>query len=241
MVKTNLRGELAFGLLAPALHVRFSELFGVASRKSVFAWQESTLPQAQVVVLDISSDLSLLLNRPPCVVWVGAVRPVASNFSAWTGRLAHSYTVADLIDVLDRAAVFLLDWQARQRKPVAPANALGDNGIQSSVPLHPSTVMTAEGTYYRLSAWVFLSAPFDSARCVSALALLTHQPVTVRQLQQHSGLNAAMAVDLLHELARRNVLEVNSAPLPTATRNAPNVHKGFLRRVSHWLKGTSAS
>ncbi|RYH63912.1 MAG: hypothetical protein EON54_07235 [Alcaligenaceae bacterium] len=156
--------------------------------------------------------------------------------------------MADLIDVLDRAAVFLLDWQARQRKPVAPQTASGENGAQSSMPSPPSDAMTAERTCYRLAAWVFLSAPFNSAGCLSALALLTRQPVTVRQLQQHSGLNAAIAVALLHELARRNVLQVSLpmrpiaiAPQPITKRNAPTVHQGFVRRLSHWLKGTSVS
>jgi hypothetical protein len=247
-VKTNLKGELASNLLAPALRTRFFELFGVASRKSVFAWQEAVLPQAQVVVLDGSSDLSGLRSWPPCVIWVGAIPSSWGNFTAWTGRLAQNYTVADLIDVLDRAAVFLLDWKARQHnlvRSVAPSSAFANPGVQpvaptKSGPASASASAARQSTHYRLRAWVFLGAPFDSAGCVTALALLTRQPVTVQQLQQHSGQSAAMVIALLQELARRKVLQASvPAPAPHAVRSAPTVHKGFVRRLSHWLKGAS--
>ena len=36
-MKKNLSGDIATGLLSPALRARFLELFSVASRKSVFA------------------------------------------------------------------------------------------------------------------------------------------------------------------------------------------------------------
>ena len=222
-MKTNLKGELASSLLAPTLRARFSELFGVASRKSVFAWQESVLPEAQVVMVDGSSDLLRLQNRPPCVIWVGTAQPPAGTAGAWTGRLAQDYTVADLIDMLDRAAVFLLDWKARQPIPAATAP------VEPAVPL----------TRYRLGSWVFLGAPFDGASHVRALALLARQPVTAQQLQTHSGLALAQVADLLQELARRKVLRASApaaTPAPTSSAAAP-VHKGLVQRLSNWLKG----
>lgn len=244
-MKTNLTGELASSLLAPGLRARFFELFGVASRKSVFAWHEAVLPQAQVVVLDMSSDLSRLQFRPPCVIWVGGL-PAGASLGAWTGRLAADYTVADLIDVLDRAAVFLLDWKARRPVPtaVAPARALADSGVPP--PAAPGAMGAAQGTRYRLAAWIVLGAPFDGAGCTSALALLARQPVTAQQLQQHSGLPPAMVLDLLQELARRKVLQASvlappATPAPHAPRGAAAVHQGFVRRLSHWLKGASRS
>lgn len=229
-MRSNLKGELASSLLAPTLRARFSELFGVASRKSVFSWQESVLPEAQVVVVDGASDLMRLQNRPPCVIWVGAAQPPAGTTGAWTGRLAQDYTVADLIDILDRAAVFLLDWRARQPMELAaPASAATDN-----VPL----------TRYRLESWVFLGAPFDGAGHVRALALLARQPVTAQQLQKHSGLALALVADLLQELARRKVLRASAAapaamPVPTRSRVAAPAHQGLVQRLSRWLKGAS--
>ena len=242
-MKTNLTGELTSSLLAPGLRARFFELFGVASRKSVFAWREAVLPQAQVVVLDVSSDLSRLQFRPPCVIWVGAL-PAGASVGAWSGRLAPDYTVADLIDILDRAAVFLLDWKARRPAPAAEprARTLADSGMLQ--PAASPAMAAAPGTRYRLEAWIVLGAPFDGAGCVSALALLARQPVTAQQLQQHSGLPPAMVVDLLQELARRKVLQASvSAPpataAPQAHRGGATVHQGLVRRLSHWLKGAS--
>ncbi len=267
-MKKNLRGELAFSLLAPALQARFSELFGVASRKSVFAWKESSLPQAQVVVLDTSSDLFSLASKPPCVIWVGLERAAPSNFSAWMGQLGRDFTVADLIDMLDRAAVFLLDWKARQPvqadsriaftaeyraagagagavaapDSVPPSRAFADSSVQREKTI-ASAIARVPGSRYRLASWIFLGSPFDSAGCISALALLARQPVTAQQLHTHSGLAPAELAELLKELARRKVLQViaPAQPVPVSAAAAPRgpapVRKGFVLRLSHWLSG----
>lgn len=265
-MKTNLKGDLATGLLAPALRTRFSELFSVAARKSVFAWRESPLDQAQVVVLDVSSNLMRLQPLPPCVIWVGREQPGARFSDAWVGRLAQDYTVADLIDILDRAAVFLLDWKARQpaapvvvavaaQPPVAspasaPARAFAHSTIQPAAPAAAGSaaMAAAQGSRYRLGSWVFLGAPFDSAGCISALALLARQPVTAQQLHTHSGLAPAELGELLKELSRRKVLQVIApaqaaiAPSSTpASRGPAPLSKGLVRRLSHWLSGASRS
>lgn len=266
-MKTNLKGDLATSLLAPALRTRFSELFGVAARKSVFAWRESPVPQAQVVVLDVSSNLMRLQPMPPCVIWVGREQPAARFPDAWVGRLAQDYTVADLIDILDRAAVFLLDWKARQpaapvavavaaHSPVvppvspvsAPSRAFAHSTIQPTSPAAAGTaaMAAAQGSRYRLGAWVFLGPPFDSSGCISALALLARQPVTAQQLHTHSGLALPELAELLKELARRKVLQViapaQSAAPPSAapsSRGPAPVSKGLVRRLSHWISGAS--
>ena len=262
LLTTNLKGALAFGLLAPALRTRFLELFGVASRKSVFAWQESELPEAQVAVLDGSSDLMRLQPLPPCVIWVGRDHSPAAPRSAWVGRLAPDYTLSDLIDILDRAAVFLLDWKARQPAPApllvgkadgevagaasrsSSAHAPGaSDSVAPAVPAKATMAAATQGTRYRLASWVFLGAPFDGSGCISALALLARQPVTASQLQVHSGLTAMDVRALLQELAHRKVLQVIASPakaaplvVPTARPTAP---LGFVQRLSHWLKGAS--
>ena len=257
-MKTNLKGEIASTLLEPAFRARFSQLFGVASRKSVFAWHESAVPQAQVVMLDAHSDMRSLVSPLPCIIWVGAEAAGSSApRSAWSGRLAANYTVSDLIDILDRAAVFLLDWKARQPAAAAAAgfstsqfapSSFADSVVHS---VAPSTAATPgqEGRRYRLRSWIFLSAPFDGAECIAAMALLARQPVTQQQLQAHSGLSAVQAVDLLQELARRSVLQVIS-PAAAATPSAPSSsqpagkgaraapeQQGLVRRLSRWLKG----
>lgn len=266
-MKTNLKGDLATSLLAPALRTRFSELFGVAARKSFFAWRESPVAQAQVVVLDVSSNLLRLQPLPPCVIWIGREQPAARLPEAWVGRLAQDYTVADLIDILDRAAVFLMDWKVRQpaapvavavaaQPPVvppvtpvaAPARSFAHSTIQPTAPAAAGTaaMAVAQGSRYRLGAWVFLGPPFDSSGCISALALLARQPVTAQQLHAHSGLAPAELAELLKELARRKVLQVIApaqavAPSPAvATPRGPApVSKGLVRRLSHWISGAN--
>ena len=105
-----------------------------------------------------------------------------------------------------------------------------------------AAMATAQGSRYRLASWVFLGAPFDGPGCISALALLARQPVTASQLQTHSGLSAVDVRALLQELARRNVLQSTAAPTsaqPTvSSRTPPQASHGFVRRLSHWLKGT---
>jgi len=263
-VKTNLRGDLATSLLAPALRTRFSELFGVAARKSVFAWRESPLAQAQVAMLDVSSNLMRLQPMPPCVIWVGHEQPGARFAQTWVGRLPQDYTVADLIDILDRAAVFLLDWKARQNAaPIAvavqaappaptpapaaqPARSFAHSTIQPAAPaaVGSAAMAAAQGSRYRLGSWVFLGAPFDSAGYVSALALLARQPVTAHQLQAHSGLEPAMVAVLLRELAHRKVLQVIAPTQAVPAAASPSraggaVSQGFVRRLSHWLTGAN--
>jgi hypothetical protein len=263
-VKTNLKGELAFGLLAPALHARFAALFSVAARKSVFAWRESPVGQAQVVVLDVSSNLMRLQPLPPCVIWVGRDQPTAHLPEAWVGRLPQDYTVADLIDILDRAAVFLLDWRARRPDPVAvvqqaqatdpvpsippgvPSRAFANSTIRPAAPaaVGKAAMAAAQGSRYKLGSWVFLGTPFDSSGHISALALLARQPVTAQQLHAHSGLSPAMLGELLKELAHRKVLQVTAPEqaLPAsgaADRRRAPVNQGFVRRLSHWLSGAN--
>lgn len=53
-MKRHMR-RLAFNALPTSMKDRFSELFGMASRKSIAAWQESDLGDVQVVVVDGSS------------------------------------------------------------------------------------------------------------------------------------------------------------------------------------------
>ncbi len=257
---TNLKGELASGLLAPTLRPRFFELFGVASRKSVFAWQESELPQAQVAVLDGSSDLVRLRPVPPCVIWVGREQTTSSPRSAWVGRLSADYTLSDLIDILDRAAVFLLDWKVRQSTAAAFTSASASSGVHEALarsarafahssiePVVPAVVAKAamamaQGNRYRLGSWVFLGAPFDGPSYINALGLLASQPVTASQLQAHSGLTAVDVRALLHELAHRKVLQVIAASTSAQPARAqPQASHGFVRRLSHWLKGTGRS
>lgn len=222
----KLKGDIAADLLAPAVLGRFRELFAVASRKSIFGWRDVPPALAQVVFLDHSASAVQLNPGPACVVWVGAEPSAASTRAHWTGRLAQDYTVGDLIDILDRAAVFLMDW-----KGATPLQG------RALAPVPPQ----ADEVQHSLNAWVSMGAPFDSAECIRALALLARGGVTPEQLRAHSGLDTASMEALLRELDRRGVLTTVAAPAAVAVR-APgpaSAHRRLVRRLSHWLRGAS--
>lgn len=244
----HMKGRLAFSLLMPPMQARFVDLFEVASRRSVFSWSASALADAQVVVLDGASEHVQLQPMPPCVIWVGRERQAASDFGEWEGYLGEDFTVSDVIDILDRAAVFLLDWQARQRTSMA-VQRTGNPAVREPVVSMPLTdqELRAQGTdrptlvstdatsrpsnQYHLQAWVFLNAPFDSMDHVVALELMTRQPVTAQQLQAHSGLTPVALVALLQELARRKVLQVTRSSMASSSSRGSSGHRGQMQTV----------
>lgn len=232
-MKKNLSGDIAHSLLSSALRGRFLELFSVASRKSVFAWREAVPTRAQVLVLDASAGHVDLPQWPPCVIWVGEQPARWMRASTWVGRLPADYTVADLIDMLDRAAVFLMDWKARQPQP-------------AFVPVGPQALaagMGAEaGVRYRLASWVALAAPFNGPSYLRALAMLAREAVTVQQLQEHGGLPPEQASALLVELRQRGVLRAQTAAVRPSVSQGGLAQVGvgqrrLVQRLTHWLRG----
>ena len=220
-------------LLTPSARHRFVQLFGVASRKSVLPWKEVVRDRAQLVVLEqgmvgaVSS-----LGSSPCVVTIGAVQAPALNSASWTGRLEVNYTLSDLIDVLDRAAVFLLDWEARQKMM-----ANRERAQQTQAP-----AATKQEFLYQLKAWVSMGSPFNNGACIRALALLSREPVSLAQLCTHSGLDNATARSLLVELGQRGVLRgialQEKRPAPASSRPRQPVHSsGLLGRLGRWIRG----
>ena len=219
---------IAADLLMPSLYERFAHLFSVASRKSVLRWKEVSCFKAEVLLLDRSLGPQMLPVKAPCVICVGGAAPGPAANAPWVARLDANYTLADLIDVLDRAAVFLLDWRARQ-KSAAPA-------VGAAVAAAPED---AARYAYQLSTWVSMGAPFNSGGCVRALALLSREPVTLRQLCEHSGLERATAHALLAQLGRRGVLR--SVPLAgaggaAAPKARPRISGGLVQRLARWVR-----
>lgn len=224
---------VAAEMLTPHFYERFHKLFSVASRKSLLRWHEVPAAEAQVLLLDDASAAQPG-SRAPCLVCVGGSFPDKAPQAQWTARLQSGYTLADLIDVLDRAAVFLMDWRARQTMTAASADTAWES---------PAAARAAFGDpqqRFRLSTWVSLGAPFRSGGHVRALALLTRAPVSLAQLCEHSGLEPAAAQALLAELSRRNVLRTEtaaSAPAVRADRPKPSGHGGLVQRLTRWVRG----
>ncbi|WCM92810.1 MarR family transcriptional regulator [Acidovorax sp. NCPPB 2350] len=223
---------VAAHLLTPPLYARFVALFGVAARKSLLPWREVSAAEAQLLLVDHASSVQAGLAAP-CLVFVGGSFPEKAPQAQWVARLPLGYTLADLIDVLDRAAVFLMDWRLQHQ--------VGGGAAQVPAP----AAVPAGDACFQLSAWVSLNAPFRSPGCVRALALLTRSPVTQRQLCEHSGLDAASAQALLAELARRGVLRTSApaqspapAPALAPAQEAPwGRSQGWVLRLTRWVRG----
>ncbi|MDA8446288.1 hypothetical protein [Paracidovorax valerianellae] len=220
---------VAAEMLTPLFYERFSQLFSVAARKSLLEWREVATADAQVLLVDDASKAQPGCQAP-CLVCVGGSFPEKAPQAQWVARLQSGYTVADLIDVLDRAAVFLMDWRARQKMSGAAAEAAA---------MTARIDFSAPHQRFQLSTWVSLAAPFRSAGSMRALALLTRAPVSLAQLCEHSGLDPALAQALLAELSRRGVLRTEAvAPSATPVPDRPRpVQTGLVQRLTRWVRG----
>ena len=165
-------------LLTPNVRHRFVQLFGVAARKSVLPWKEVPRDRAQLVLVDQGmADVVSSLGNSPCVVTVGNVGGNLTGNASWAGRLEVNYTLSDLIDTLDRAAVFLLDWEARQK--VIARSARAQTQVADAAPAAKQEYL------YQLKSWVSMGAPFNTGACIRALALLSREPISLAQLCTH--------------------------------------------------------
>jgi len=215
-------------LLTPSSRHRFEQLYGVASRKSVLPWKEVPRDRAQLIVLDQGmADAISSLGKAPCVVCIGQVKTAMLDGATWVGRLDANYTLSDLIDMFDRAAVFLLDWDARNK-------VMRKESEQAAA--------TPQEFRYQLKSWVSVGAPFNTGACIRALALLSREPVSIAQLCLHSGLDTMVARGLLVELGRRGVLRGVALPaIPAASSPShprePLHSKGLLSRLGRWIRG----
>ena len=222
-------------LLTPSTRHRFGQLFGVASRKSVLPWKEVPRDRAQLIVVDQGmADAISSLGSTPCVVCIGNVRTAMLSQASWVGRLEVNYTLSDLIDVFDRAAVFLLDWEARQKVMA------GRDTVQAAAPA-PAATSAKQEFLYQLKAWVSMGAPFNTGACIRALALLSREPVSLGQLCTHSGLDFPAARSLLVELGQRGVLRgvalQEHRPSAVSRPRQPVHSNGLLGRLGRWIRG----
>ena len=244
-MKHNIAG-VAPDLLAPAYLDRFVALFGVAARKSLIEWQRASTGDAQLALLDASSHGEVVPASTPCVIYIGQSASVAEKSRAgrWVSHLPAEFTVSDLIDALDRAAVFLMDWTARQKMTAAKVSAVVDAAAQAAA---APAVQDDADDQYQLTSWVSLDAPYNTGACVRAMALLTRAPINLRQLCGHSGLDPETARALITSLNRRGVLNhthtahkaavalTTNAAQEQVNRGRP-VRMGLIQRLTRWVR-----
>lgn len=234
-------------LLAPVYQDRFLALFGVAARKSLIEWTRAPAADAQLALLDASSSGDAVPASTPCVIYVGKAAGGAekSRSERWVSHLPAEFTVSDLIDALDRAAVFLMDWAVRQRMVAARAAAAA---TQTQVPAQagePSGAMVSDDQF-QLTSWVSLDAPYNTGACVRAMALLTRAPINLRQLCGHSGLDVDTARALIASLHRRGVLRhtqhqaaaaaMSSKAAQEQVQRGRPVRVGLIQRLTRWVR-----
>lgn len=201
MAQTTDEIGLAAELWSPVLRQRFDDLFCVAARKSLKQWRQVPMVSAQVLVVDGSLPAPEAAVWTPCVVYVGGIpqgQHLGRSQQRWATFLDVDFTLSDMIDMLDRAAVFLMDWRVRQQVVTsqmldAALRDLQEQGKDC-------------GYRFQLGTWVALPAPWNRAECLRALAMLCRGAMDVPSLCEYSGMEPEGLAQLLMQPRLRSLL-----------------------------------
>lgn len=239
MAKTIGEVSWAAELWTPAVQQRFEALFAVASRKSLSGWRLVPREAAEVLVLDGTVPaLAQEVKNSPCVVYVGgeaSAQPLGRSSQGWAAHLDVEFTLSDLIDMLDRAAVFLMDWKARQKATVTltlqrALEELKEQGLDCP-------------HRFQIKSWVALPGAANTAQNMRALALLSRGPIAVQSLSEHSGAELAELISLLSLPQVQAVLRCSlktaeaAKPQPTTptTQPAASVTRQWVKKLTGWI------
>lgn len=205
--------------------LRYELLMQLADEKTVFRWLQSDLRFASVALLDSSAPLSQQALPANCLcIWVSASPD--HHVAKGDMILPVNFRLPDLINVLDRAALRILDMKPDK---VGPDN--------SSDPLFQST--------YRISRWISLEHDFSTVNFQKILAVMTKQAIDWQWLLVYGGLSERDAYLFLDELRRNDVLvELSKLPLPQelAQKFYPEQKESgvgfFVKKITQWLSRT---
>ncbi|QOQ84495.1 hypothetical protein INP81_02035 [Comamonas thiooxydans] len=240
MARTIGEVSLAAELWTPAVQQRFEALFAVAARKSLSGWRQVPRHAAEVLVIEgLESLLVRAEARAPCVVYLGgepAMQPLGRSFQGWAVHLDVDFTLSDLIDMLDRAAVFLMDWRARHRagEPLPLQRALQELQSQGVDCTH----------CFQIKSWVALPGSVNSAQNMRALALLARGPINARSLAEHAGIEMSQLSTLLSLPQIQAVLRcsLRGSEEPSAAQKsiaqkqpAASVTRQWLSKLTGWI------
>lgn len=238
MARTVGEVSLATELWTPEVRQRFEQLFAVASRKSLSQWRQVSRNTAEVLVLDGAvSQQGKDGSQPPCVVYVGgeaATQPLGRSSQGWAAHLEVDFTLSDLIDMLDRAAVFLMDWKARQKANTALTvqRAMADLQQQGFDCPHR----------FQLKSWVALHGSANTAQNMRVLALLSRGPIDVKKVSEHSGIELPQLISLMSlpqvqavlrcSLRSTEAVAVKSTAKKQAATSAP---RQWVQKLTGWI------
>ena len=153
----------------------------------------------------------------------------------WAAHLDVNFTLGDLIDMLDRASVFLMDWKARQQ-------ANSSQALQKSISDLQTMGMDCPHRF-QIKAWITLPAPYNAAESLRALALLSRGYIDARTLCEHSGITIEQAVRLLSLPQVQRVLRVSlqgssesqAASARSAAKPAAPVTRSWVKKLTGWI------
>lgn len=239
MARTIGEVNLAAELWTPAVQQRFETLFSVAGRKSLSGWRQTPRQAAEVLVIEGFAPVEFKDGASvPCVVYVGgeaALQPLGRSAQGWAAHLDVDFTLSDLIDILDRAAVFLMDWRARQKASVTLTlqRALEDLKHQGLECPHR----------FQLKSWIALSMGANTAQNMRALALLSRGPIDARSLAEHSGIELPQLVALLSLPQLQAALQCSlrtqqvqaTVTKSTKTQPATSVTRQWVSKLTGWI------
>ena len=239
MARTIGEVSLAAELWTPAVQQRFESLFAVAARKSLSGWRQVPRHLAEVLVLEGFAPLvSKDETKAPCVVYVGgeaSKQPLGRSSQGWAAHLDVDFTLSDLIDMLDRAAVFLMDWRARQKASVTLTlqRALEDLQQQGFDCMH----------CFQLRSWIALPGSANTAQNMRVLALLSRGPIDAKSISDHSGIEMPQLFTLLSlpqvqavlRCSLRSSQEPSAAPISTKTQPATSVTRQWVSKLTGWI------
>jgi hypothetical protein len=209
--------------------LRYELLMQIADEKTVFHWLPSDPRFASVALLDPSVFNPQEALPANCIcIWVSA----SSDHPAGKGdmSLPANFRLSDLINVLDRAALRILDMKT------------GTTGLDdASDPLSQRT--------YRISRWISLEHDFSAVHFQKILAVMTKQSVDWHWLLAYGGLPERDAYLFLAELRKKKVL-VERSKLPAAQEPEQEQEQQFhsdqresgvrlfVKKINQWLGRT---
>lgn len=231
--------SLAVELWTAEVQQRFDSLFAVAARKSLSAWNLVPKHSAEVLVLDGSRPLPPQGEiTAPCVVYVGGEasgQPLGRSSQGWAAHLDVDFTLSDLIDILDRSAVFLMDWRARHR----PSAVLTLSRALDELKQHGFDCVHR----FQLRSWVALPASANTAANMRVLALLSRGPIDAKSMSDHSGMDLPQLLALLSLSQVQAVLRcsagspavASAAPKLTKTQPATSATRQWVSKLTGWI------
>lgn len=207
--------------------LRYEVIMQIVRKKTVFEWVLSDPKMASVALLEPSNFVDHRKLPADCIcIWIGAADIHSKRKEDLT--LSANFGLGELINVLDRAALRVLDLKSSK-----------SNSIDS---LHRSKKT------YCISKWINLPQNFFTTRFQKILVLMTKRKINWDWLLTDGGLTEREAFLFLDELRKHGVL-VEQHIEPIASTSAKEVFveprviggSSLVKKITQWLRKARSS